>query len=765
MKNTEKEIYAKIEGMHCASCVINVEKALKNLDGVSEAVVNLGTESARIQTSRAGIAEEDLKKAVDKAGFKLIITQENDQMTAADMDRDQEKIDSAAFRMKLAWLGTIPVILWMIPHMFFGIMLTGKEIYDTGMLLLSAFVIFGPGSKTVSGAIKSAMHLSPNMDTLISMGSIASFCTGIVSVLHHMGVGVMFQNYAGVGAMIMAIHLTGRYIETQSRGRASQAIKKLLTLEAKDAVVERGGREVSIPVRELEIGDIMIIRPGEKIPTDGIVMEGDTSVDESLATGESMPVPKNPGDEVIGSTINQNGSIKVKASRVGKETFLSQIIRLVEQAQTSKVPIQAFADKVTGVFVPVIIGLALATLAAWLVFPGFFSGIIIWASSYIPWVNPAMSQTALAFFAFIAVLVIACPCALGLATPTALMVGSGKGAENGVLIRKGAAIQTLKDVSVIVFDKTGTITMGKPEVTDVKVFSNMDEKDFISFAASAEKGSEHPLGKAIVVYAEQKNIPFRRAEKFRAETGRGISAVIDGKTVRVGTWSMMRDAGISIPDEISEAARALEKQAKTVMLAALDSHLGLIAVADPVKPDSRDAISALKKMGLKPVMITGDNEQTARAIAHLAGVEQFRYRTLPDAKAAEIRRFQMEGERVAMVGDGINDAPALAAADVGIAIGTGTDVAIESGDIVLVQGDLSAVVKAFILSRATFKKIRQNLFWAYFYNVIMIPMAVFGLMHPVLAEAAMAFSSINVVANSRRLNKIDLRVEQKNKVL
>jgi Cu+-exporting ATPase len=506
----------------------------------------------------------------------------------------------------------------------------------------------------------------------------------------------------------------------------------------------------------------MVVRPGEKVPTDGVVVSGESSLDESLATGESMPVEKNPGDEVIGATINQEGVLRVRATRVGEETFLSQVIRMVEEAQGSKIPIQALADRITAVFVPIVIATALVTLGAWLLFPAFFGGIAAWAGGFLPWVNPGMGSVALALYAAIAVLVIACPCALGLATPTALMVGSGMGAKNGVLIRKGAAIQTLRDINTIVLDKTGTITRGEPGVTDVEVIGGLGEERLLRVAGAAEAGSEHPLGRAIAEHArsqvtgEAATLP--KAGQFRAVRGKGVQAVVEGSTVLVGSEGFLTDEGVALGQETRERKDALEAQGKTVMYVAVEGELaGIIAVADTLKADSSDAVRALKELGFETAMMTGDNERTAQAIAARVGIDRVIANVLPDQKTEEIRRLQDRGLRVAMVGDGINDAPALTQADIGIAIGTGTDVAIEAGDIVLVQGDLSAVVKAVKLSRATFRKIRQNLFWAFFYNLVMVPLAIIGVMHPVLAEIAMALSSINVVTNSRRLEKTDIQ--------
>lgn len=751
----------QIEGMHCASCVATVEKALKSIDGVSNASVNLATESALVNYDPGKITMADFIRTVDNVGYKVIDdSQTNATPSKADLeqDKDQGKIDRAAKYMWWSWAVTIPIVLWMLPEMIFGYYFLGKTGYDIGMIVLSSVAIFYPGWDTIRSAWKSGSHLAPNMDVLIAMGTLASLSTGFVSLFHQFGIGPAFHSFAGIAGMIMAFHLTGRYVETKAKGRASQAIKKLLTLEAREAIVERDGHEIKLPVQLLEIGDLIIVKPGEKIPTDGIVVSGESSVDESLATGESMPVSKKKDDPVIGATINKNGLLKIKATKVGKDTFLSQVIRLVEEAQGSKVPIQEFADRITGVFVPVVIGIALVTLFAWLIFPALFHDIAVWASGFLPWVNPNLGTIALAFYAAIAVLVIACPCALGLATPTALMVGSGMGAANGVLIRKGAAIQMMKDVTTIVLDKTGTITEGKPGVTDVLAFDGFTDDELIRLAAAAESGSEHPLGEAIVRYSASGNDDLPRPDQFEALTGRGIKASIEGKTILVGTPELMEQSGITIDQSVFDQKSQIENQAKTVMLVAIDNRLsGLIAVADKVKVDSKPAIAALKRFGLDPVMITGDNERTAQAIATEVGINRVIANVLPDAKAREVKRLQDGGEFVAMVGDGINDAPALTQAHVGIAIGTGTDVAIESGDIVLVQGELSAVVKAVKLSKATFNKIKQNLFWAFFYNVVMVPLAILGMMHPVLAEIAMAFSSINVVTNSRRLQNVSIQ--------
>jgi Cu+-exporting ATPase len=500
----------------------------------------------------------------------------------------------------------------------------------------------------------------------------------------------------------------------------------------------------------------MVVRPGEKIPTDGLIREGESAVDESMATGESMPVNKHPGDEVIGATINQEGLLKVEASRVGKDTFLAQVVKMVEECQGSKVPIQEFADRVTGVFVPVVIGIAVTALLAWIVFPGLMQPLVA-AGSFLPWVNVDLGVVTLAIVSTVAVLVIACPCALGLATPTALMVGSGMGAEHGILIRSGEAIQTFKDVRVVVFDKTGTITKGKPEVTDVVAGEGFESDTVLRAAASVERGSEHPLGRSIVEQAEARGLALVEPQSFQALRGKGVSATIDGVEVLVGSRRLMADHDID-PQPMEAAMRELEEEAKTAMLVAVDGALaGVVAVADTLKADSADAIQELHRMGLETAMITGDNQRTGEAIARRVGIDHVLAEVLPDGKVAEVQKLQEQYGLVAFVGDGINDAPALKQANVGIAIGTGTDIAIEASDVTLVRGELTGVVEAVNLSRATFRKIKQNLFWAFFYNVVMIPLAVIGWMHPVLAEIAMATSSVTVVTNANLLRRVEIR--------
>jgi Cu+-exporting ATPase len=747
-----------VEGMHCAGCVAGVEKAIESVQGVTGVQVNLVAEKAYVEAATEGPAFDELAEAVELAGYRLRQPDADRARRREELLADDErKVSVAAGRMKWAWGLSIPIVIWMIPEMFFGIMWPNHLVFNMGMVLLALPILLWAGGATYRSAWKSTRNRTPNMDALIAMGSGASLLTGVLAVLGEWLPVPAALNYAGVGAMIMAFHLTGRYVETKARGRASQAIKKLLTLEARTAWLISGEGEREVPVEEVRTGDLMLVRPGEKIPTDGEIEEGTSSLDESLVTGESMPVEKGPGEHVIGATVNGHGVLKVRATGVGEDTFLSQVIRLVEEAQGSEIPIQTLADRITSVFVPVVLAVAAATFLIWLALPGAMAGVATWASRFLPWVDPGLGSLSLALFAAIAVLVIACPCALGLATPTALMVGSGMGAENGVLIRRGEAIQIMKDVSILLLDKTGTITEGRPSVTDVRTLPGVvGENELVLSAASVERHSEHPIAAAIVDHARSLSIDLAEPSGAEAHPGQGVTATIDGQRVAVGTPRLMESEGVAIED-LMNTLDELEAEARTAVVVAIGGRAaGVIAVADPLKEDSVAALAELRGLGLEPVMVTGDNEQTARAIAEQVGIVRVLAGVLPEEKSAEVERLQQEGAVVAMVGDGINDAPALARADVGIAIGTGTDIAIESADITLVHGDLTAVIKAVRLSRATFRKIRQNLFWAYFYNLIAIPLAILGMLHPLIAEIAMAFSSVNVVTNSARLRRVPI---------
>ncbi len=741
-----REVSLKITGMTCASCAATIEKALKNLEGVKSAHVNLATEKATVEYSPTTISLLDLRKSVEDVGYGVASEEE--------VDRSLEEMVKARKRMLIGWGFTIPIIVWMLQEMIIGMAWPSAQVFNIGMILLAMPVLFWVGLPTIGSAVKAVSHRTANMDVLISMGTVIAFLTGPPVFF------APIMNYAGVAAMIMSFHLTGRFFESKAKGRASQAIRRLLRLEAKSARILVDGEEKDVPIQEVKVGDIMVIRPGEKMPTDGEVIEGESAVDESMATGESMPVQKKPGDEIIGATVNQEGLLKARATRVGKDTFLSQVIKMVEECQGTKVPIQEFADRVTSYFVPAILVIAASTFIAWIVIPDALKNVAELVSPFLPWVNLNLPIITLAIVATVATLVIACPCALGLATPTALMVGSGMGAENGILIRKGEAIQTLKEVKVIVLDKTGTITKGKPALTDIIPAKEnphgtllLSEDMFFRFAASVEAGSEHPIAKAIVKGAHERGVTLSKVEEFRAVKGKGVMAKVDGSEVLIGNRLFIREANVD-PSRLEEELKQLEDEGKTAVLVAVDGRLtGVLAVADTLKEDSINAIEELTKMGFKTVMLTGDNPRTAQAIARRIGITRVLAEVLPDQKVDEIRRLQKEKGMVAMVGDGINDAPALTQANIGIAIGTGTDIAIEAGDVILVRGDLSGVVTAIKLSKATFRKIKQNLFWAFIYNTVAIPLAFFGLLHPVIAELCMATSSVSVVTNANLLRR------------
>ena len=746
----------RIAGMHCSACVGSVEKSLNAVDGV-EASVSLPAESATLTLTR-DVGFEELAAAVEGAGYEI--------EPIADVDRgeaERSRLAEAEARsreawktMWTAWALTVPAMVWMLPEMFAGLRWPSPLVFDLGVTVLGAAVLFGPGRPTLRSAWRSARGRTPNMDVLIALGAGVSVLTGVWAVLHVLGFAPMIMNFAPVGAMIAAIHLTGRFVEAKARGRSSSAIQALLSLEAPTARVEREGAQLEIPTRDVAVGDVMIIRPGEKIPTDGIVLEGRSAVDESLATGESIPVEKEPGSSVLGSTVNHSGALRVRATGVGEDTFLSNVIRLVEEAQASKVPIQEFADRVTAIFVPVILVVALAAFAGWFVVPGIFTEAARWASGFIPWVNPELGRLSLALYAAVAVLVIACPCALGLATPTALMVGTGLGATRGVLIRDGAAVQTLDRADTLVFDKTGTLTRGAPRVVEIFAAGEAAEGRVLGLAAAVEDASEHPLARAVVEEARGRGIAFSRAGGVEARVGMGIVGEVDGQRVSVGSARLLREEGIP-EEDIAEVERRFGDAARTVAWVAAGGRLlGAIAIADPVKEDARETLLELSRRGFRTVMLTGDHEAVAAAVAEHLGIDDFRAGLLPADKVEAVRQLRAEGRTVAFVGDGINDAPALKAADVGIAVGTGTDIAIEAADITLVQGDLRSVLRATKLARATFRKIRENLFWAYVYNVVAIPVAFLGLLHPVIAEAAMALSSISVVTNANRLRRARL---------
>lgn len=713
-----------VEGMTCAACSARIEKVLNRLDGVTKATVNLSTNKAVVEFPSGIIEDETLVKAIEKAGYKAEIEVERD------LDREKELREKEIKSLKTSFIISAILSVPLFSAMFFH-MAGLHTILSNGwfQLALATPVQFIIGYRFYRGAYNSLRGGGANMDVLVSMGTSAAYFYSVYNLIK----GV-HEYYFEASAVIITLVLLGKTFEAIAKGKTSEAIKKLMGLQPKTAKVIRDGKEVDIPIEKVEIGDIIVVRPGERIPVDGIIVEGNSAVDESMITGESIPVDKSKGDEVIGATINKYGTFKFEATKVGKDTVLSQIIKLVEDAQGSKAPVQRLADKISGIFVPVVVAIAVVTLLAFTLIKGDFNTGLINA---------------------VAVLVIACPCALGLATPTAIMVGTGKGAEKGILIKSGEHLERAHKIDTIIFDKTGTITKGEPEVTDILSFEGIDGEEVLRVTASVEKVSEHPLGQAIVKKGEEESLELKEPEEFVSIPGKGIQATLEGKRVLIGNRKLMQDNGISIEAGEDDLLR-LEEEGKTAMLIAIDGNLrGIIAVADKIKETSKDAIEKLKSMGLEVYMITGDNERTARAIAKEVGITNVLAEVLPENKAEVVEKIKSEGKKVGMVGDGINDAPALAAADVGFAIGTGTDVAIEAADITLMRGDLQGVVTAIRLSHRTMRTIKQNLFWAFFYNSIGIPFAALGLLNPMIAGAAMAFSSVSVVTNSLRLRKFN----------
>lgn len=741
-KSENRNISIPIAGMTCTACAAKITKSLQKLDGVIEADVNFATEKASLTYSPDKVRISKIKETIKKLGYEAL---EIDSSDGNDTEKERREKERKILLTKfiVATVFSIPLLYIAMGHML-GLKL--PEFIEPNVfplnfalaqLLLTLPVVIA-GYKFYTIGFRNLVKLAPNMDSLIALGTSAAFIYGLFGI-YQIAIGnISYANdlYFETAGVIIAFILLGKYLETVSKGKTSDAIKKLIGLQPKTALVIQDGKEISIPVEEVEVGDIIIVKPGEKIPVDGIVVSGHTSVDESMLTGESIPIEKSEGSKVVGASINKNGTIQFRATKVGKDTALSQIIKLVEDAQGSKAPIAKMADIISGYFVPIVITIAIASGSLW-----YFTGA-----------SPVFSLTI-----FIAVLVIACPCALGLATPTAIMVGTGKGAENGVLIKGGEPLETTHKLSTIVFDKTGTITEGKPVVTDILTTNNYSEDELLSIAASAEKGSEHPLGEAIVKSAESKSIEFQKINKFSAIPGHGIEVIIGDKDIYLGNKKLMQEKNIEIT--LENESHKLASEGKTPMYIAIDGKLeGIIAVADTVKATSHQAIKKLHDLGIKVAMITGDNKKTAAAIANQVGIDIVLAEVLPQDKASEVKKLQAENNKVAMVGDGINDAPALAQADVGIAIGSGTDVAMESADIVLMKSDLDDVVTAIELSKATIRNIKQNLFWAFAYNTLGIPVAA-GLLYafggpklnPMLAGAAMAFSSVSVVSNALRL--------------
>lgn len=739
-----REISLPIAGMTCASCVRAVERAIGKLDGIREVSVNLATEKARIAYYPSKIRLSQIRDAISRAGYEPLEIENTNQ---ADYEKARRENEIKILRVKflISALFTLPLFYIAMGHMV-GLPL--PRIIDPnynplnfGLIqLLLVIPAMAAGYKFYTIGFTRLLRREPNMDSLIAVGTAAAFLYGVYAIIQILNGNEHYSKdlYFETTGVIITLILLGKHLESITKGRTSEAIKKLMGLAPKTAIVIHEGKEMVIPVDEVEAGDIILVKPGEKIPVDGEVVEGRTSVDESMLTGESIPVEKNPGDRVVGASINKNGTIRFKATKVGKDTVLAQIIKLVEDAQGSKAPIAKMADIIAGYFVPIVMAIAIIAGIGW-----FITGQTL-----------VFSLTR-----FISVLVIACPCALGLATPTAIMVGTGKGAEYGVLIKSGEALEITHRIDTIVFDKTGTITEGKPVVTDIITTEIIDETELLLLAASGEKGSEHPLGEAIVNSAIERNLDLVAVESFEAIPGQGIEVEIKGRRIMLGNKKLMEDRKVEITLQ-SESDR-LAEEGKTPMFIAIDDKLaGIIAVADVMKAASKKAIESLHKMGIEVVMITGDNKRTAGAIARQVGIDRVLAEVLPHDKANEIKKLQSEGKKVAMVGDGINDAPALAQADIGIAIGSGTDVAMESADIVLMRSDLMDVPAAIQLSKQTIRNIKQNLFWAFAYNTAGIPIAagvlyLLGgpLLNPMIAAGAMAFSSISVLMNALRLKR------------
>ena len=745
--NTEK-INLKLRGMSCASCASSIEEAISNVPGVESCNVNFGVEQAAIKYNPKRTSVQEIQNAVEEAGYSStslqkqeMIAGENDAEKAARMAKSKDLL------RKVIVGGIISLIL------IFGSlpMMTGLDIpfippwlHNPWLqLILTAPVQFWCGYRFYVGARKAFKRHAATMDTLIALGTSAAYFYSVFATVFpnfFLNQGLMPEVYYETAAVVITLILLGQWFENRAKGQTSEAIRQLMGLQAKDARVIRNGQEIDIPISEVQIDDIVLVRPGEKIPVDGEIISGSSTIDEAMVTGESIPVKKQPGDEVIGATINKTGSFKFRATRVGTDTVLAQIVQLVQDAQGSKAPIQRLADQVTGWFVPVVIAIAIATFVLWFTIMGNIS---------------------LALITTVGVLIIACPCALGLATPTSVMVGTGKGAENGILIKGAESLELAHKLQTIVLDKTGTITQGKPTVTDyqaVKGVSHGAELKLLRLVAAVERNSEHPLAEAVVRYAQSQNIDIPESYAFEAVAGSGVQSIVSDRLIQIGTQRWMSELGIRT-DELQQQKDIWEAEAKTVALIAVDGELkGIIGIADAVKPSSTAAVRALRNLDLEVVMLTGDNQKTAEAIARQVGIVRVEAEVHPDQKAAKVKELQQEGKMVAMVGDGINDAPALAQADVGIAIGTGTDVAIAASDITLISGELRGIVTAIQLSKATINNIRQNLFFAFIYNVLGIPIAAgilfpfFGwLLNPIIAGGAMAFSSVSVVTNALRL--------------
>ncbi|PFJ24362.1 copper-translocating P-type ATPase [Bacillus anthracis] len=727
-----------VSGMTCAACANRVEKRLNKLEGVNEATVNFALESATVDFNPDEINVNEMKSAITKLGYKLEVkSDEQDGST----DHRLQEIERQKKKFIISFILSFPLLWAMVSHFSFTsfIYLPDMLMNPWVQLALATPVQFIIGGQFYVGAYKALRNKSANMDVLVALGTSAAYFYSVYLSIQSIGSSEhMTDLYFETSAVLITLIILGKLFEAKAKGRSSEAIKKLMGLQAKTATVVRDGTEMKILIEEVVAGDIVYVKPGEKIPVDGEIVEGKSAIDESMLTGESIPVDKTIGDVVIGSTMNKNGFLKVKATKVGRDTALAQIIKVVEEAQGSKAPIQRVADQISGIFVPVVVVIAIITFAVWMIFvtPGDFGG---------------------ALEKMIAVLVIACPCALGLATPTSIMAGSGRSAEYGILFKGGEHLEATHRLDTVILDKTGTVTNGKPVLTDVIVTDGFHEEEVLRLVGAAEKNSEHPLAEAIVEGIKEKKINIPSSEMFEAIPGFGIESVVEGKQLLIGTRRLMKKFNIDI-EEVSKSMEELEREGKTAMLIAINKeYAGIVAVADTVKDTSKAAIARLKKMGLDVVMITGDNTQTAQAIAGQVGIDHVIAEVLPEGKAEEVKKLQAQGKKVAMVGDGINDAPALATADIGMAIGTGTDVAMEAADITLIRGDLNSIADAIFMSKMTIRNIKQNLFWALAYNGLGIPIAAFGFLAPWVAGAAMAFSSVSVVLNALRLQRVKLK--------
>ncbi len=744
------EMTLPVEGMTCASCVNRIERYLKKADGVLDASVNLATEQASVRYDPAVAGRPELVKAIEAAGYNVRrepVAAEPAALVGEPDDLELERRREAR-DLGVKALVSVAIALGIMALMFWPGRPLAMEDVNKLVLWPATFVQFWAGKRFYDAALKAARHRDTNMNTLVALGTSAAWgYSAFVTLWPHavMAAGLEPETYFDSSAIIIGLILAGRWLEVRAKGQTAGAVRKLMGLQAKTARLVRDGEEIDVPLEQVHAGDVLRVRPGEKVPVDGIVVEGTSSVDESMLTGEPVPVTKTAGDEVIGSTMNTSGSFLFRATRVGRETVLAQIVRMVQAAQGSKAPIQRLADLVSSYFVPIVLATGLATFAVWLAF------------------GPEPRLT-LALASFITVLIIACPCAMGLATPTAIMVGTGKGAEAGILIRGGEALELGHRIGTVVFDKTGTLTLGKPAVTDVITVQGLDARDVLVLAASVEKGSEHPLGAAILTHAVERGVETRPVTDFGSLTGHGVEGSVDGKRVLVGNARLMAERGVD-PQGLQKVAEEAAANGQTPVHVACDGRLvGLILITDPIKPEAIEAVRALRGRGLEVWLLTGDHRATAAAVARQVGIEHVMAEVLPGQKQDRVRELQERGQVVAMVGDGINDAPALAQADLGIAIGTGADVAIEASDVTLVGGDPRLVVSAIDLSRRTLGVIKQNLFWAFAYNVLLIPVAMgvlypfFGItLDPALAAAAMALSSVSVVANSLRLRRYDPR--------